>query len=189
MNLICNSCASGHIYKEILKVAFPNPFIWSIIDFDSMYYLIKNYTNIDFLNYDIEKDNKWNFTLLVDNNIRIQCIHYKFDKTALRPVVRGIDVFYNKIWEYIVEKYEARVHRMFNSPPPIFMFTNWWDRDETNLTYDRLILLNDLQNDNIICAVDTIYPEFKYIKQIERKMPGDKGNGELGRRVYDKFLK
>lgn len=188
MNLICNSCASGHIYKEILKIKYPNPFIWSIVDFDSMYYLIKNYENINFLNYELKKTQDWKFYLMIENKIKIQCIHYKFDKTYSTPTIKGIDVFYNKIWEYIVEKYEERLSRMYKEQP-IFMLTNWWDRTETDLTYDRLKLLNDLHKDNIICAVDKIYPEFQYIKQIERKMPGDKGNGELGKRVYDKFLK
>lgn len=69
MNLICNSCVGGFIYKNELKSQFKNPFIWNIIDFNSMLYLVKNYENVNFNNYELIKDNKWNFNLIIDKHI------------------------------------------------------------------------------------------------------------------------
>ena len=155
-----------------------------------MYYMVKNFKNINFENYELIKDENWKFSLIIDKNIKIQYVHYRFDKNAKNPYKKDIDIYYSKIWEYIIEKYEIRLSRMkIIKENPIFLFTDWWNRPDTLLSYDKLKKLNDLKKDNIIVAVDKFYPEFTYLKQIERKIPGDKGNGELGKRVYDKFLK
>ena len=45
MNLISNTCIGAYLYK-LLNLKFENPFCWSVIDFNSMYYLIKNYEKI-----------------------------------------------------------------------------------------------------------------------------------------------
>ena len=170
MNIIANSCCGGHLYKSLFKQPFQNPFIWNIIDFNSMLYLIKNYDKINFNNYELIKDNKWNFKIIIDNHIIIQYVHYKFNEKCNKPIRKGMDVFYNKIWEYIVEKYEDRKNRMIrNKESPIFILADWWDRPDTQLTYNRLKLLNDLNQNNIICGVDKIHPEFKNIKQFIRK--------------------
>lgn len=192
MNIICNSCVGGFIYKNELKCSFKNPFIWNIIDFNSMLYLIKNYEKINFNNYELIKDKKWNFSIIIEKNIRIQYIHYKFDAKANKPYTKDIDYYSNKIWEYIVQKFEERKNRMIKEKTkPYFLFANGWNPPETILTYNQLKMLNDLKKDNIICAVDKIYPEFTNIKQTLRNNGTAKygTNPILAKKIYNEFFK
>lgn len=115
MNLISNTCIGAYLYK-LLNLKFENPFCWSVIDFDSMYYLIKNYEKINFKNYELTKTPDWWFTIIIDNVIKVHYVHYKFDKNANKPTRCGSNIIYNKIWEYIVEKYEERLTRMHGQP-------------------------------------------------------------------------
>ena len=55
LKLISNSCVGGFIYRDNVRCAYQTPFIWNLIDFESMYYLIKNFQDINFKNYDIKK--------------------------------------------------------------------------------------------------------------------------------------
>ena len=190
MNIIANSCVGGFIYKNELKCSFKNPFIWNIIDFNSMFYLVKNYENVNFNNYELIKDNKWNFNLIIDKHITIQYVHYKFDPKANKPYVKYIDYYSNKVWEYIVEKYEERMKRMLlENSTPTFIFANWFNVKDTNLNYEQLKILNSLNKDNIICAVNKILPEFKNIKQITRETNKKIYNPGLAKKIYDKFIK
>lgn len=190
MNIICNSCIGGFIYKNELKTSFKNPFIWNLIDFNSMYYLVKNFNIINFENYELIKDSKWNFSLIIDKKIKVQYIHYKFNSKAKKPFTKYINVFYNKIWEYIVYKYETRLKRMkIENSKPIFIFANWFNEPITNLSYNQLKMLNDLQQDNIIVAVNKIFPEFKNLKQILRQTNKKIWNPGLAKNIYEKFIK
>jgi len=190
MNIICNSCVGGFIYKNELKCSFKNPFIWNIIDFNSMLYLIKNYEKINFNDYELVKDKKWNFSIIIDKQVTIQYVHYKFDPKANKPYIKYIDYYSNKVWEYIVQKYDERKKRMLvENEKPIFIFANWFNVKETNLTYEQLKILNDLNKSNIICAVDKIYPEFKNIKQITRETNKQIWNPGLAKKIYNKFIK
>lgn len=126
MNIISNNCLSGFLYKDFLRTEFENPFVWSVIDFKSMLYLIQNYNKINFKNFELIKDNNWNFSIIIDNNIKVQYVHYKFSPTAktvqINPKIAG-EVFYNKIWEYIINIYNKRLERMINEP--IFCICNF----------------------------------------------------------------
>ena len=188
MNIICNSCVGGFLYKNELKCEFKNPFIWNIIDFNSMLFLVKNYDKINFNNFELKKDKNWNFSIIIDNHITIQYVHYKFDAKANKPYIKYIDLYSNKIWEIIVNKYEERTKRMINeNKKPIFIFANWFDKPETILSYNHLKILDDLHKDNIICAVDKIYPEFKNIKQICREHNNKIWNPGLAKKIFNKF--
>lgn len=190
MNIICNSCVGGHLYKRCLNKPFSTPFIWNLIDFDSMLYMVKNFHTINWLDYELVKDDKWNFSIIVEGNAKIQYIHYKFDPKATTLYRKGVDVYYCSIWEYIVNRYEDRVARMVsNVDQPIFIFANWWDVPVTLLSYENLYRLDDLKMYNIIVGVNKIHPELHYVKQIIRKMPDDKCNAGLAERIYEKFLK
>lgn len=190
MNIICNSCIGGFIYKNELKTSFKNPFIWNIIDFNSMYYMVKNFNQINFNNYELIKDKKWNFSIVIDGKVKIQYVHYKFDSKSNKPITKYIDVYYNKIWEFIIEKYESRLKRMKEeNSNPLFLFANWFNKPETLLSYNQLKILNDLQQDNIIVAVDKIFPEFKNLKQITRETNRKIWNPGLAKKIYDKFIK
>jgi len=188
--LICNSCVGAYIYKLSLNKAFDNPFMWGLIDFNSMYYMIQNFENINFKNYELIKDKNWSFSIKIDNKITIKYIHYKFEPTANKIIKKDFDVFYNKIWEYIIQKYEERLERMLNiKEKPIFILANWYNVSETNLTYQQLKLLNDLNKNNIIVGVDKICPEFIYLKQIIREKNKPLYNRGLAKKIYNTFIK
>lgn len=128
MNLISQNCLSGNIYKNHLKEEFGNPFIWTVIDFNSMLYLIQNWNTINFKNYELVKDNNWNFSIIIDEKVKVQYVHYIFDPDAktvqIHCNVRG-DIKYCKIWEYIIKKYEERLNRMLDKKEePIFCICN-----------------------------------------------------------------
>lgn len=123
LNLIGNSCIASWITNSNLKQKFINPFCWNIMDFNSAYNLVKNYETIDYSNYKLIKDNNWNFSIIVDNLVTIQFVHYKFSPKYDKPTKIGEDIFYNKIWEYIIEKYEERIKRLLEEKAePIFIF-------------------------------------------------------------------
>lgn len=146
MNLVNNSCIGSYITQKISPDGFHNPFQWCQIDFDSMYYMIKNWSSINWFNYELIKDDKWNFSIIIDNHIKVNYIHYKFDKNALFPIVKGTEVFYCKIWEYIVEKYETRIKRMLKyNEEPIFILANIHDYEINYYTIEeqnKIIELN-----------------------------------------------
>ena len=53
MNLISQNCLAAEIYK-VISCAYQNPFASTVIQFDSMKYLIENWDNIDFNNPKVE---------------------------------------------------------------------------------------------------------------------------------------
>ena len=129
MNLISNTCLGAFIQRDWLKQSYENPFCWNVIDFKSMLYLITNYETINYNNFEIQKDKNWNFSIIVDNAVKIQYVHYKFDAKCETIKTRGVDVYWNKIWQYIVEKYKERTKRMLvSNNKPLFIIGsihNW----------------------------------------------------------------
>lgn len=82
MNIISNSCVGGFITRDYLKQSFNNPFVWCNVDNKSFLNLIKNYNTINWLNYELVKDENWNFSIIVDKLVKINYTHYRFDKNA-----------------------------------------------------------------------------------------------------------
>lgn len=122
MNVISNNCLGGFLYK-FNKLQFKNPFIWSAILADSMYALIKDWDNINFNDFELKKsefhestEQLNTFKIVIENKIDIHYTHYYFNKDKDKPEIKGFDVFYNKIWEYVVEKYVKRLQRMNENP-------------------------------------------------------------------------
>ena len=156
MNLVGNTCVASYITRDIIKEPFSNPFCWNIIDFDSMYYLINHWDDINFLNFTIEKDNKWNFWINIDNHVKVQYIHYHFDITCSSPKVKGNDVYYNKIWEYCVENYKRRLDRMLNAcEEPIFILV-WPNQAKSKRGYytkDQIVKLKSAKH-KVITSFD-----------------------------------
>lgn len=128
MNIIGNSCISSFLTRDCLKEPFNNPFCWCVIDFDSIFYIIKNYYNINWLNFELVKDENWNFSIIIDKNIKVQYVHYVFDKNVKTIEFKNLhDVCSNHIWEYIIEKYNQRINRMLKSKEePIFILGSPW---------------------------------------------------------------
>ena len=192
MKIIANSCVGGYLYRDYCRCNYQTPFIWNLIDFKSMYNLISNFRNLNFKDYDIKKDRNWNFSIIIEKVIEVKYIHYKFDPHANNVIHKGIDVYSNKIWEYIAEKYEKRVERMVNNTStPIFILANGWNPPETILKYNHLKMLNDLNQNNIICGVDKVYPEFYNLTQTLRYTgPIQYGaNMRLAKKIYNDVIK
>lgn len=168
MNLISQNCLSGNIYKNHLKEEFGNPFIWTVIDFNSMLYLIQNWNTINFKNYELVKDDKWNFSIIIDGKVKVQYVHYIFDPDAktvqMHCNVRG-DIKYCKIWEYIIKKYEERLNRMLDKKEePIFCICNFNTIfPDAIYTEEQLEILSKYKNVHIL-------------RGCEHKEPGESAN-------------
>lgn len=121
MNLIGNSCVGAFIIRDFLKEEYINPFCWNIIDYKSMYNLIKYYDSINFLNYKLINENNV-FSILIDDKVKVKYIHYKKDKNINGIKFEAFDVLSNNIEKYIIEKYESRVKKMLSKKEkPIFL--------------------------------------------------------------------
>lgn len=168
MNLIGNSCIASYITRDFLHQKFVNPFCWCIMDFQSCYNLVKYWDSIDFNNFELIKDEDWNFSIIIDDKVKVQYVHYLFDKNATKIIKNPPDVKWNRIWEYIVEKYTIRVKNIKNEPP-IFLFAtanNGLIRhkhftleqqkmlDELNSPYKIIVSFKDVLNEtkNITCV-------------------------------------
>ena len=160
MNIISNSCVGAFLTRDYLKEEFSNPFVWSYIDIESFYNLIKNYDNINWFNYELVKDNNWNFSIIIDKQIKVEYPHYKFDKNAIKPRYNTgnehRDVFSNKIWEYIVEKYEIRTKRMLEKrEKPLFLLATCYDYN--------IKIFNHKYDINWINKIDSLPDTYKII--------------------------
>ena len=112
-----------HLYRDLLKTPYENPFIWTRMMDDTFIWLLENYESINFRKYELTKTNfsledyvNCFFYIKYDNKHEVKYGHYKFVKNATKPVKIKMDVQYNKIWEYIIEKYEKRLKRMKTEP-------------------------------------------------------------------------
>lgn len=122
MNIISNTCVGAALQRDCIKQEYANPFCWCTIDFNSMYYLIKNYDKINFDDFNLIKNENWRFSIVIENKIQINYPHYKLGKTDKTLRRKGEDIFYYKMWEYVVQKYEERKNRMIkNKEKPIFI--------------------------------------------------------------------
>ena len=129
MNLIGNTCLSSFIIRDYIKIPYNNPFCWNVIDIDSFCYLIENYNKINFKDYELIKDSNWNFSLIIDKKIKTQYVHYKFSIEDKIIRKNNLDVYYNKIWLYIIEKYEKRLKIMLEQQEePIFIIGSSYDK-------------------------------------------------------------
>ena len=123
MNLIGNSCIASYITRDCLKQPFSNPFTWCIMNFESCFNLVKYYDSINFTHFKLQHDSKWNFSIIIDDLIEVQYVHYHFEPNSDKVTIKNNDVFYNKIWIYITNKYISRTKRMLElNEPPTFIF-------------------------------------------------------------------
>jgi len=174
MNIITNNCLGGYIYRDVLRTQYENPFVWCFIEpyFD----FIQDYPNIDFKNYElkrIETDSLKRFKIVINEKYELKFWHYWFDKNATVPVVCDSDVKYNKIWEYVVTKYEERLKRMNTSEQPIFMFygnelsqKSFEILKKKSLTNKVLVFNNNFsyENTNMKCfPIDEKWKDPKYV--------------------------
>lgn len=157
INLIGNCCITSHLAR---KYGFDNtnPFTWVTLDFNSFYYLITNYANINWGNFTLRrkkhpKYNNYVFDVIVDNHVAIRYFHFLYDPTYRVPKVSDSEVKYCKIWEYIVKKYIEHVRFMIaQNEPPCFVCEweildynkeNFLKLYNTDLKYKCIVITND----------------------------------------------
>lgn len=188
MNIIGNNCCGGYVYN-MLNTEYENPFIWSVIFADDMLKLIENFDSINFDNYEminlkkeITDKNKlgwWQpriFGFLIDNTFSVYFIHVKYG-TQIKPTKIGTDIFYNKNYEYVYEKYEKRLKRMLtNNEEPKFLVIaydyNGWSKEKI----EKLVSLNTQHKILLITEenVKTENPNIQIITTIELNKRGGK---------------
>lgn len=141
MNIICNDCLSGFLYKS-LNIQFNNPFFWSRIYLNDFIHLIDGIDNLDLYDFELKlnKDYANSFNLkeidrlspvIYLQGIRVFFNHYKYDPSARTPRIEIPDVYYYRNYEYAISKYLKRLDR-FNKKDIQVIF-HW----------------NDLQNDAV----------------------------------------
>lgn len=163
MNLICNCCATGYLYKNILKEMFPNPFIWAAITPNDMIKLIKNWDNINFKNIKLEESfvherKERNYQIVVDDLIHIHYTHYILSEKDNTPRIIGCNVYYKNVTEYTIEKYKTRSKRSSFLEEPIFLILDnkldlTFNESEMNellaCTERKIVLISDKKLANI----------------------------------------
>lgn len=132
MNLISNNCLGAYTY-QLLNMEYNNPFMWSTLTYNDMRNLIYNWDTINWFNTTIHLANnlptvdstfykQHTYYLNIDRKFNIWYPHYRNSTTHPTPTVIGIDVYHNEIWNYIIEKYVARVKRMLTLAEKPFIY-------------------------------------------------------------------
>lgn len=149
MLLITNNCTGGYFYRDVVKKEYNHPFFWGTMRL-SMLDLVLNFDTINFDNYEIIKDKKWNFSLKIDNKITYDLLHYHFSVYDNQPRNAGCDIYYNRIWEYILYKYETRLARFKElKENPIFAI-QWFPGDGFNENILNEFIKNEFKYKTII---------------------------------------
>jgi uncharacterized protein (DUF1919 family) len=149
-NIISHNCVGAEIYKE-KGWRYRNPFMWCVIPPDDFYYLYSHYYQIDFSNIELEKEGKF-YKIVVDGKINVYYVHYKYNKNATVPKKQNeVDIVYDKIEEYIVEKYNVRLSRMFGKP--FFVVTDREYITNKQWNFTKKDIENYLDKDDCIVAV------------------------------------
>lgn len=186
MNIISNSCLGSYISRDCLKSPYNNPFCWSVIDDNSICNLIKNYQKIDFNKYELTKDKNWNFYITIDKQVKVWYVHYRFSKTDNTIRKDDVDVFYNKIWEYIIDCYEKRIKRMTETP--IFVLGSSWGGGA--LTKNSIKSISQIQTNYKIIMTSNVDIDFKLpnnCKYFKHNLFQD--NVTLSNQIYENYIK
>lgn len=137
-NIISHNCVGGRIYQRIEK-EYGNPFMWCVIPPDDFYYLYTHYNEINFNNIKLEKEGT-DYKIIVDEKVTVYYVHYKYKEDASTPIIRnGIDVYYNKMDKYVIDKYRSRLTRMKDKPLFIVTDREFFKKTECNFQRDDLI--------------------------------------------------
>jgi hypothetical protein len=118
MNIISNNCVGGFITRDILHIEYKNPFIWTTTEASDMISLIANFMTINWAKFSLDMDDEHTMFGIIDNKVKMRFTHYKFNANAHSTVIGGPnknDIYSDKIWEYILEKYISRAKRMCTS--------------------------------------------------------------------------
>lgn len=187
MNIISNSCCGAYLMREHLKTEYVNPFCWNVIDLKSYYYLIRDWDKINFLNYELVKDENWNFSIIIDEKIKVQYIHYLFDPKAEKLASRSKSehdvLVWNRMWEYVASKYEERVQRMLDTKEkPTFIIADLHDNDLRKYDKEWLMKIDEM-NSNFEIILFSNHYEFKNKRYYTIK-ERCKDNSQLSKYIY-----
>lgn len=152
-NIIAHNCVGARIYQK-KNLEYGNPFVWNVIPPDDFNYLYNHYNTINFKNIKLEKIEN-DYKLLIDGKVSVYYVHYKYDDKVETPIVRnGIDIYSNKIEEYIMDCYFRRLERMWNNPP-LFIVTDreFPTKPNFNMKRDTLLKYTD-KDDCVIVTCD-----------------------------------
>lgn len=112
MNLIANNCAGAFTYKRF-GIPYNNPFMWMLIDYNSMLYLISHWNTIKFHQISLPPAMQTDkVTITIDGHVDLNFIHMKFDPTIVDKQIREVDVYTNRPYQLAVETYINRLRRM-----------------------------------------------------------------------------
>lgn len=163
MNIICNNCVGARIYQQ-LRIAYNNPFIWCRIYYDSFRKIITNYNNINFTNFYFDdtytKDGCKNH-IIIDNDIELNYTHYIQNSKYNTPTnVGGLDIYYNNIKKYTIEKYEKRISRLTHEKNICILC----DYKNGKLTIDNILDFLNLNIDDVKILVTNRKYDLNYNK-------------------------
>ena len=138
-NIITNCCLGAFVTRNILKTQFNNPFVWAWVNATDICYLLEKYETVDFTKFKLQKYTTTPlqdgdcFKICVDGKITIVYSHYQFNSKYSTLYTDNVTnmVYYNKIWEFVVQKYIQRVSRI-PSDPPVFILCD----DRCDCGYD-----------------------------------------------------
>lgn len=174
MNLICNTCASAHLYADN-NLKFPNPFIWNTIIAEDYLKIVKEYDSIDFSNISVKENHSSHRTdaqylISFDNKVNIYLPHHiksaSYPTLTKKPNGRTMKIYYKDMEKYILETYSRRAGRM--TEEPVFFvdyrsdgYREWTDDDVKNFIsmstpYQKVVCVNDkkwLEYDSPRCKV------------------------------------
>lgn len=136
-NIIAHNCVGGRICQQ-KGMRYGNPFMWSVIPPEDFYYLYTHYNELDYNKIKLEKIGT-DYRVTIDGKVRVIYVHYKYDKNAKTPIKKTkIDVFYDKIDQYILEKYAIRLGRMKETPLFIVTDREFFSKPECNFKKEDL---------------------------------------------------
>ena len=185
--IISNTCVGSYIQRDFIKKPYDNPFCWNIIPAESMKILITDFHNINFKKYKLVKDEKWNFSVIIDDKVKVNYVHYLFSKDDAVPRIKNVDVYYNKIWEYIVEKYEIRTQRMLSSQEePIFIIGTTWPGNYYNKNEIEKIVSIDTKYKIIVANNNIEVPSKSNVFFHKTNLVLD--NEGLAKEIYHNFI-
>lgn len=92
MNLISQNCLAAEIYK-IAGHGYQNPFASTVIDFDSMKYLIENWEKVDFRNPSFELSSELYPIVTLNGKCKIEFVHYRQSSEFDEPRREGAYIF------------------------------------------------------------------------------------------------
>ena len=184
MNLIGNCCISNFLLR-LYGFGNTNPFTWVDMDFNSFYNLLTDYENINWKNIELShRQHPYNkgqevFELTIDEKVKLTFIHMIYDPRATQPIVRGSDVRYCKIWEYIVSKYQEHVKIMLeNGKAPMFVH-EWEHLDYDEAAFEKL-LNTDLKYKVVVITYNQKFKDVKKDNLLVIYDPHGRGGGYVG---------